>query len=127
MRLRQTHTVVAIGDIPASGEALDLLGLGLDIGVLVNGLCYALKRSVRLDLQTVGVINERIARYAGRFLIRLAEAAVNDKQLAAGFDRLSPLPALTGVCPFMICPFSGSRPNSVSIIRTARSSSQKLK
>ena len=42
---------------------------------------------MRLDLQTVGVINERIARYSGRFLIRLAEAAVNDKQLAVRLDR----------------------------------------
>ena len=48
--LAQTHTVVAIGDIPASGETLDLLGLGLDIGIFVNCLGDALKGSVRLYL-----------------------------------------------------------------------------
>ena len=37
-----------------------------------------------LDLQTVGIENERIACDAGRFLIGLAEAAVDDKQLPAG-------------------------------------------
>ena len=39
---------------------------------------------MRLYLQTVGIENERIACDAGRFLIGLAEAAVDDKQLPAG-------------------------------------------
>lgn len=125
--LAQSYAVVAVGDIPAAGKALDLLGLGLDIGILVNCLGDALKGSVCLYLKAVRVVNECIARYAGRFLVRLAEAAVDDKQLAAGFDRAFALACLDRRMAVYDMPIFGVKAELVSIMRTARSSSQKLK
>lgn len=87
----------------------------------------ALKGLVRLDLQTVGIENKRIACDAGRFLIGLAEAAVDDKQLPAGLYGAFALLGLDGGMAVNYMSVSGSRPNSDRIMPTTFSSSQKLK
>ena len=115
---------VRIRYIAAARELLYRHAVRLYVRVLAEHLGHALEGTVALEPYAVRAVDKGISGDAGSGLISLAEAAVDDEELAAALTGLSPFFALTGVWPFIMWPVSGSRPNSASIMRAVPSSSQ---
>ena len=94
--LFQLAAHVGPGDAEAGLHALEDLRLGDDVGVIPHGVGVTGEGLVGHDADAAGVVNEGITADAGGGLVSLAEAAVDDDQLAAALEGAFALFGLDG-------------------------------